>query len=332
MLRHEINHKVVSRISSRIPIRLLEKLVPIPFIVPYYHIVSDEKVIHVCNLYPYKGTREFTEDLDYLLKHFEPISLDDLLQALARAEEFPRRSLHLTFDDGFRELHDVVAPILIRKGVPATFFVNSAFTDNRILNYQHKASILAERVKEGLPGGVLQTLRETMKREGFGGEDILPSILSVPYDKREALDEMSSCMGMDLDGYLSEHNPYLDSTQIRRLLGKGFTIGSHSIDHPLYANIPFEEQVRQTVESTRWVRERYGLRYGAFAFPHNDRNVADGFFREIHASGLVDISFGTGGIYNPGLSRHLQRFSLEKPVIPAERIIAIEFARKLWKG
>jgi hypothetical protein len=100
----------------------------------------------------------------------------------------------------------------------------------------------------------------------------------------------------------------------------------------LYANIPFEEQVRQTVESTRWVREQFGLRYGAFAFPHHDRDVGNGFFREIHASGLVDISFGTGGIYNPGLSRHLQRFSLEKPVIPAERIIAMEFARKLWKG
>ena len=54
------------------------------------------------------------------------------MEAVEGSGKLDRRCLHLTFDDGFRELHDVVAPILLRKGIPATFFVNSAFIDNKI--------------------------------------------------------------------------------------------------------------------------------------------------------------------------------------------------------
>lgn len=294
--------------------------------------VSDDKFVHVCNLYPYKGIREFTEDLDYLLKHYVPIGLNHLLETIERNGKFGRRSFHLTFDDGFRELHDVVAPILIRKGVPATFFVNSAFTDNKALCYQHKASILTERAKEGFSGGAAEAMGEVMRQKGFGCADIISAIMSVPYDKKDMLDELAVFMEVDFDRYLAKQRPYLDSPQIRYLIGQGFSIGSHSIDHPLYANISFEEQMRQTVESTSWVREKYGLNYGAFAFPHTDRHVEERFFLEIQASKQVDISFGTDGMINGKLSRHLQRFSLEKPVLPAEKIIAMQYARNLWRG
>ena len=294
--------------------------------------ISDDKAVHICNLYPHKGIREFTEDLDYLLKHYIPIGLNDLLETIERNGEFARRSFHLTFDDGFRELHDVVAPILTRKGIPATFFVNSAFIDNKTLFYHNKASILLERAKEGLSEGVLRSLKELMKREGLDCADISSAILSVPYGRREEVDELAIRLGVDFDDYLKRIKPYLESSQIRSLIGKGFTIGSHSIDHPLYASIGFEEQVRQTVESTRWVQEEYGLSYGAFAFPHNDDNVEERFYREIRASGQVDISFGTDGMINGKLSRHLQRFSLEKPVLPAKRIIGMQIASNLWRG
>lgn len=293
--------------------------------------VSDIKVPHVSNLYPFKNTRRFTEDLDYLLKYFNPIGLGDLISAAKKEGGFTRRCFHLTFDDGFRELHDIVAPILINKGIPATFFVNSAFIDNKSLCYQHKASVLADRVKDNISEVTLRSLKELMKLNAMDSTDMPSAILSIMYHKREMLDKLAECMGIDLEDYLKNRKPYLDSSQIHYLIGKGFTVGSHSIDHPMYSNIGFDEKVRQTVESTRWVREKYKLDYGAFAFPHTDRNVERRFFLEILATGLVDISFGTGGMINEHLSMHLQRFSMEKPVLPAERIIAMQYARKALK-
>lgn len=284
----------------------------------------------MCNLYKYKGIAEFGEDIDYLLMHYDPISLHDLLKAVEIECKFARPSFHLTFDDGLREMYDIVAPILLRKGVPATFFVNSAFMDNKALQYQHMASVLAEKIKEGLPDIVLSSLIKLLKKKGIISEDISSAIMSVPNDMKGVLNEIADCLGMESDHYLKDSRPYMDSSQIRFLIEKGFTIGSHSIDHPLYANIGFDEQVRQTVESTKWVREKYNLSYGVFAFPYTDRNVGENLLSEIRANGLVDISFGTSGMINGKLSRHLQRFSLEKPLLPAERLIALQYAKKYF--
>lgn len=327
-----IKQEIFSRAFTRIPDWLEDKLSPTRLFVPYYHMVSDERVDHVCNLYEYKGTRDFTDDLDHLLRHFVPIGLEDLLETIRNGGVFARRSFHLTFDDGFREVHDVVAPILLRKGIPATFFINSAFTGNKALCFQHKASILAERSKKNLSGAASRSLMERMMEKGFHCAEIPSAILSIPYSKKGAIDELAACMGVEFDRYLAKRRPYLDSSQIRRLIGQGFTFGSHSIDHPHYATIDFDEQVRQTMESTRWVREQYDLRYGAFAFPHTDSGVEERFFAEIRASGVVDVSFGTGGMINERLSRHLQRISLEKPLLPAGRIIAMQYAKRFFRG
>lgn len=324
-----MTQEAIPRIFSLFPEGALRRLIPTRLIIPYYHMVSDEKVIHVSNLYSYKGIREFTEDLDFLLKYFLPIGLDDLLKAINREIGLARYSFHLTFDDGFRELYDIVAPILIKKGIPATFFVNSAFIDNKSLCYEHKASILAEKIKEGIPHSLSDAISGLLKSKGMDGTDLSSSIVSITYSRKEVLDELVVQMNVDMDGYLSERKPYLDSTQIVGLIGKGFTVGSHSIDHPLYANIGFDEQVRQTLESTRWTRETYRLDYGAFAFPHMDKNVEERFYAKIRESGLVDISFGTGGMINRRFSRHQQRFSLEKPLLPAESIINIQYAKKI---
>jgi hypothetical protein len=79
------------------------------------------------------------------------------------------------------------------------------------------------------------------------------------------------------------------------------------------------------------IREKFGLDYGAFAFPHNDEGVSQEFFRKVEASGLIDITFGTGGMADGGLGSHKQRISLEKPLLPAREIIAWQYTRTLYK-
>ena len=294
--------------------------------------ISDEKVDHTFNLYQHKNTNEFIDDLDHLLNRYEPVGLHDLFKAINDGGVMSKPSFHLTFDDGFREMSDVVAPILMEKGVPATFFVNRAFTDNKSMCHEQKASILAERAKIELPVHVRESITVLMKRNNMTVEDIPSAITTLPFSERYLLEEIADLMEFDFDEYLATRKPYLESSQIRSLINSDFTIGSHSIDHPMYGEISLEEQVRQTVESTRWVRETYGLDYGAFAFPYTDRHANAEFFSEIRSSGLVDISFGTGGMINGNLSFNLKRFSMEKPFLPARKIIQIHYAKKLYSG
>ena len=108
-----------------------------PVFLPFYHVVSDSKLPHVLN-YPYRNTHQFIRELDYLLTHFNPVSLEDLLSK----ENIGKPVFHLSFDDGLKECTEVIAPLLVNKGIPATFFINSGFVDNKTLFHRYKASLI----------------------------------------------------------------------------------------------------------------------------------------------------------------------------------------------
>ena len=60
--------------------------------------------------------------------NFNVISLADGVAGLKRGC-LPPRALSITFDDGYRDNHDIALPILLQLGLPATFFVATGFLD-----------------------------------------------------------------------------------------------------------------------------------------------------------------------------------------------------------
>src|SRR5271157_6511785 len=120
---------LLSKGAAWVPMRWVRPLSGVSLVVPFYHMVSDVHVPHVSNLYRFRTIVEFTSDVEFFSRHFEPVTLNDIVDALNGTRTLRRSCFHLTFDDGFREMHDIVAPILQRAGVPATFFLNTAFLD-----------------------------------------------------------------------------------------------------------------------------------------------------------------------------------------------------------
>src|ERR1700730_3474653 len=131
---------------SILPIQLLKKIAPATTLFPYQHLISDKELLHVKHLYPYKNIRQFKMDLEYLLKHFKPVTVNEIAEAFFAGKKLPGNSFLLSFDDGFREVHEVIAPILYAKGVPAVFFIIPAFLDNQKLFYRCKISLVIEKL------------------------------------------------------------------------------------------------------------------------------------------------------------------------------------------
>lgn len=327
-----IKHNMKSHLISKIPFTLYTAIKPVELIINYYHMINDEEVLHIKHLYPHKTVEQFRADLDFILKHFTPITLNDLLVYQKHGRALPSKAMLLTFDDGFREMHDIVAPILSQKGVSATFFINSSFTDNRNLCYQHKASILVNYILQKSVSAIQQKqISDILLKNNIKTSNINTSILAIKYAQRELVDSVANLLNLDFNDYLFKNKPYLSTEQIKKLINDGFSIGSHSIDHPLYEDLKMDEQIRQTIDSVSYVRKNFDLDYGAFAFPHSDIGVSKQYFNEIEKSGLVDISFGTAGIIQDCVSNHFQRFSLERPLMPAANIFALQFAKRLWR-
>jgi peptidoglycan/xylan/chitin deacetylase (PgdA/CDA1 family) len=66
----------------------------------------------------------FEEQMAFLKRNgYRVITLDDLFDFLDRKRPIPRKSVVITFDDGWRSMYEIAYPILRRYGYPATLFV-----------------------------------------------------------------------------------------------------------------------------------------------------------------------------------------------------------------
>ena len=104
---------LTSSFSGFLPLDMLCSLTGQDFIIPFYHIVSDEDCPHVRNLYRYKTIKEFEQDLNYLTKQYQPIGAGDMEDVLSGRYR-GKKIMLLTFDDGLRQMYDIVAPILLK--------------------------------------------------------------------------------------------------------------------------------------------------------------------------------------------------------------------------
>ena len=295
-----------------------QKLSGQKLVMPFYHTISDRSLPHIRHLYPIKSVEHFTKDLDFLLSNYNPISYADLQELNAKGEEPSKPSFLLSFDDGLSEFHDIIAPILLKKGVPAICFLNSGFIDNADLFFRYKASLLIEEITANpdLINGLNGVFEST--------ENIVKQIMGIGFADQAMLDTIASQINFDFQQYLTREKPYLTTNQIEKLISQGFHFGAHSIDHPEYQFIDYKEQLRQTQVSMDIVASRFNLNYRTFSFPFTDFNISKAFFDDIQKKGGVDISFGCAGHRKEALPNHYQRIAFEMGNLSGEQILNAE--------
>jgi len=283
---NEISQQLISELAVMTPFSLLKSGKSTPVLLPFYHLVTDESLAFRSN-YDYPSVAQFEADLDFLLKHFKPVSLFDLLKGGDLSHSF-----HLSFDDGLKECYEIVAPILKRKGVPATFFINPSFVDNKDLFHRYKASEIIATLKA-------RNIQISLQRT---------------YADLASLDEMAEEIGLNWESWLEEKKPYMSMEQVKSLVADGFTVGSHSMDHPEFELLDEETQLEEIRESMDWVNRKLKPEIKAFAFPFTDVGVSDAVFEACRDEGIFDISFGTAGIKREHFPFHFQRLPMESKI------------------
>jgi len=318
----------VAGLASCIPFSGLLRTSRQKLFLPFYHLVGDEETPHIRHLYQLRSTKLFEADLDFLLKYFQPIDLTTLIGITKGYLPLPSKPvMHLSFDDGLRECAEVVAPILLRKGIPATFFLNSAFLDNRDLMFRYKISLCIELLSK-MPEAAQKTAMSLAKTLFHKG-----AVEMATYDEQAAITIFAQEIGsFGFDAFLQTQKPYMTTVQVQELLQNAFSIGSHSIDHPLYSNILLGEQIRQTILSQDFLTATFQLNYKVFAFPFSDDGVNKNFFEKILSEEKFDLTFGGAGLKKDVVQRNLQRFPMETQGLPsAHRIVATEYFYYLLK-
>lgn len=321
----------LSNLSSLISLENLIKITRQRVALPLYHTVSDEQLIHIKNLYRARNSAEFERDLDFFLKYYKPVSPADFVDSIIKDTPLTENSFMLSFDDGLREFHDVIAPILLRKGIPAVCFLNSNFIDNKDLFFRYKTSILIEKLRN--PEIHTKEVKHWFATQHLASLNFRHQLHSVTDLNKHLLDELAQLIGFDFNDFLKTQKPYLETAQIKSLMDKGFSFGAHSIDHPRYMHIPFDEQIRQTKESLDDLVARFNLPNRLFAFPFSDWDVKHEFFDTILDSEppIADLSFATAGLKHDEVRKNIHRIPIEIDNYTAQEVVYGEYLYYLAK-
>lgn len=273
----------------------IKKSFPLDYCLPVYHCVSDESLPHLNHIIKYKNVKQFEDDLDYFSKYFQFVNWDEFKNFLKGNFKPKKKIALLTFDDGFREFYDVVAPILERKGIYAINFVNPAFIDNKDLMFRCKSSLIIETINHS---------------KSKNTEINIEEVLKINYQNKIQLDKIGEKLDIDFDSYLKNQKPYLDFDQLKNLTAKGFGISAHSWDHPLYCELELQDQLENTLKSLRFTRENNFLD-DSFAFPFTDFGVEKDFFESLFENEQLSYTFGCAGIKVDSFEKNLQRIPME---------------------
>ena len=180
----------------------------------------------------------FENHIAYLRKHFEIVSLDYLFDKLSNHRRLDPRQIAITFDDGYRNNLEVVAPFLNGYNVPFSVFVSTRHVSEglRFPTYYLRAGIHYCRDKY---------IRILDKNYDISSDEKKREVVAAISERMKATNQdsvlrivadlvglLSRDRWIEIDERFSSDQP-MNWVEVRELSNLGATIGSHCHDHML---------------------------------------------------------------------------------------------------
>jgi len=291
--------------SSRFSMQtLIEKTGQNLIILLYHGVNTGSKIPFIDPLYPSRSAEVFEQDILFLKKHFESVSLS---QIHAQEGQFSMPSFHITFDDGLRSVYDVAHPILQKHKVDASIYLNNDFIDNKGLFFRYKVALIIDTLE-----------RKDSSSDQLDNSHLISWLLKMGHQDTAKIDKTAKKIGLDFAHFLKTEEPYLSSVQIKEMQKLGIEFGAHSFNHP-YVQNQKENMHSEISKSIDDIDERFSSKLRAFAFPFTDAGLQKDELIKLHQD--CDISFGTAGVKLDPIVQHYQRIPMEKDKADAASII-----------
>ncbi|MCK5379009.1 MAG: polysaccharide deacetylase family protein [Acidobacteria bacterium] len=271
-----------------------------------YHCVSNTRQPHLAHVLDCKTPTEFESDLRWMAATGPVLNYEEVAAARRSGKRFPRGSFHVSFDDGFSESATVIAPILLRHKIPATFFLTTDFLDNRRLFHRNLISLCIERLRTASSTEEADLRRRigiSAHRRFPSAEGLVRWLRHLFHDRVDSIEAAASVLGIDRAAFLEDRSPYLTRGQVLRLAADGFTLGAHSLSHPRMSLMGRPAAIEhEIVESCRVVADLVGVSQVPFSVPFGASRLNRRHLKEVQRRNpVVGCMFDADGIGDDGL-------------------------------
>ena len=241
--------------------------------------------------FPAVSERTFWKQMEYIKNSYRLLSMDELVECWQTSGKVPRRSLVVTFDDGYAPTWSLVQPVLEKFKIPVTMFLATEPTEK---NYFIWTDLLRWWFK------LTRLDALTIRANGYSGKWPLGSV----EERLRAVDELShrlktlpnserKAVILRLESELGVTRSQLPDrwsltlNQIKDIDRNYVKFGAHTATHPILSRTPIEEAREEIIGSKQHLEEMLGEPIRHFAYPNGEL----GDFTEEHEQVVAQAGF-----------------------------------------
>ena len=253
------------------------------------------------------------EFLDATIKNlleagYEIVSLDEAQRRLV-AQDFKRKFVCFTLDDGYQDNYLNAFPVFKKYEAPFTVYVNTGLPDGTAILWWWLLEHIVrdqEEINIVLNNRNLQIPASTTAQKHHCFNTIYWSLRQMPHEQQyAAIEQLFETYEVDPQSFCRASAMSWDT--IRELSDSGIaTIGAHTVNHFSLAKLSVENIHKEASESRTIISNQLGSVPKHFSYPYGDHSSAA--IREFNI--IRDLGFSTAtttrkGLLYPEHAQHL---------------------------
>jgi peptidoglycan/xylan/chitin deacetylase (PgdA/CDA1 family) len=254
-----------------------------------YHRVAEVGGAHLDPTLLSATPEEFDEQMRMLRSRFQPVDVHAVIAAIVGEQQLPPNAVHVSFDDGYRDVQRHAVPILERYGIPATLFVPTNYPDHPELDFWwdrlYRALAAAANRVCVTPAGTFVLDGRPAAAEA-ASRSIARYVKTLAHaDAMDVVDDIVTSLGGT-----EPLNEVLGWDELAALSSAGVTIASHSRSHAALDGLPVEALDDELTGSRSDIERHLGSCPALFAYPTGQSSAA--VRTQVRTAGYV-AAFGT---------------------------------------
>ncbi len=260
-----------------------------------YHGVDDQQTDFI--LYDPSlviSTKNFEEQIKYLSKSYNIISMHDLTAHIKKKIPFPSNSVVITFDDGLKNNFVNVFPILRKYDAKATIFLTTDYIDTLKVSWSNKFYYFINKI--GLNKFVEEFEREfpaySSSIAKISWKNIMENInFILKYKVDDSIREkfiqgLYNKFGIKINKEEIK-DLYLSWKEVREMADAGISFGSHTSTHPVLSVLDYEKAEKEIADSKKNIEAELNKKVDLFAYPYGNEDSFDLNVKKV----LADYNF-----------------------------------------
>ena len=251
------------------------------FILMYHDLADDKKPISIGSYLRDRVSRtQFEAHLGVLARNYRVLSVEQAVNEMATDGELAEDTVSITFDDGYRSVHDIAYPLLRKYDLPATVYPTNDWINGKMrLWWEELADMIAGcTLSDETYGEIERALGFELGKRIAGESDVWKKRFLLHNSIAGRIRELNDA---DVSGKMSElrnvlaydeskHTPAeaMNWTQIAEMAKNNIRFGSHTCSHLNLSHAGLDVIENEMLESRSDIEGHIDSKVEGFAYPY----------------------------------------------------------------